>query len=45
MGILNTYEIQPVDFENSGVWGLDTLSFLHKVGDIVAECRYGPREH
>ena len=44
MGIMNTYEIQPVAFETSGVCGPHTLCFLNKVGHIATECRHEPRE-
>ena len=44
MRISNTYEIQAVAFETSGVRGPDTRRFLNKVGRIAAERRFEPRE-
>ena len=44
MGIYNTYEIQPVAVETSGVCGPDTQSFKNKVGRIDAARRHKPRE-
>ena len=44
MCISNTYEIQPVAFETSGVCGPDILRLLNKVGRIADERRHVSRE-